>query len=152
MPRPRRAGWSAAVRHAGASLDFGGGAADLPLVARGGAAVDVASVGLTLAAEAVRAAAAGWSLRAGGEKRFGLSGGSVAALRAGWRNDGPSGNLQGLSAGGAFLWRLPGNGAAADRDLGTGPGWMVRALRFEYAWTPMGELGTAHWLAVGFVF
>ena len=56
-----------------------------------------------------------------------------------------------VAAGGGLHWHpaqgFAGRGGAEKRKT-----YFVSAVRVDYAWTPMGELGEAHWFSFGLVF
>lgn len=142
------------VQHLGTGLDYGGKSASLPMTIRGGAAVSPANLGLVVAADAVKPSDGNVSIRAGAEKSFALRGDVTALVRAGYRTGAPTGGMGGLAAGAEVFWH-PESGFGgfshpapdvAERQ------YPVQGLRISYAWTPMGELGDAHWFAVALSF
>jgi hypothetical protein len=146
----------ASVQKAGGSLTWDREAAKLPLTIRAGAAADLPDlpVGLTLAADAVKSGDDDLSIRAGAEARREVTPGFDARLRAGWRTGLDAGGLSGLSIGASAGWK-PEGGFLREHERATSDTpnpYPLTALRVEYAWTPMGDLGQAHWFSIGLMF
>jgi hypothetical protein len=142
---------AAAVQHLGSGLDYGGKSASLPFVVRGGAAYALKEFGIVVAADGVKPSDGTLSIRAGAEKSIALRSDVTAAVRAGWRTGAPQGSLAGIAAGAEMFWH-PASGfseAGSAREEGSYP---VTGIRIAYAWTPLGELGTAHWFLIGLTF
>jgi hypothetical protein len=145
---------AAAVQHLGTGLDYGGKTAALPMTIRGGAAVTLADLGLVVAADGVMPSDGNLSIRVGAEKGLVVRSDVSVAVRAGWRSSAPAGGVSGLAAGAEVLWHPAGGFNDSDvAGIGTSPeGRGVTAFRLIYAWTPLGELGAAHWFAVALSF
>ena len=144
---------AAAVQHLGSGLDYGGKSANLPMTVRGGVAYEVTDIGLLVAVDGVKPADADLSVRAGAEKSLALRSDVTAAVRAGWCGGTPQGSLTGFSAGAEVFWHPSGGfvePGAARFETETRSYW-VSGIRVAYAWTPLGELGTAHWFSVSLV-
>jgi hypothetical protein len=145
---------AAAAQHLGTGLDYGGKRASLPMTVRGGASYAVADLGLLVAVDGVKPSDADLSVRAGAEKSLALRSDVTAAVRAGWCGGAPQGSLTGFSAGAELFWHPAGGfveSTAARFETETKSYW-VSGIRVSYAWTPMGELGNAHWFSVALVF
>ena len=145
---------AAAVQLLGTGLDYGGESASLPLVIRGGAALRLADLGIVVAADGVMPSDGNLSVRAGAEKSLAVRSDVAVAVRAGWRTGAPEGSLAGLAAGAEVLWHPEaGFTDRAVTSIGESPeGRGVSGFRLSYAWTPLGELGDAHWFAVALSF
>lgn len=153
-PLPQLAA-GASVQRAGGTLTYDRDGAALPLTIRGGGAITLPMVPVTVAVDGVRVGDDDLSIRGGAEGRHEIKPGLDARVRAGWRTGTPSGGVSGLSAGAAMTWR-PAAGFI-DRDLlrmsdDGGQSFWLKAVRVEYAWTPMGDLGSAHWFSLGLLF
>lgn len=145
----------AAVQRIGGTLTFDREGAKLPMTVRAGGAFVLPMVPVTVAADAVKTGDEDLSIRGGAEYRREVKPGLDARVRAGWRTGTPTGGVSGLSAGAAVTWRP--EGGFIDRDFqrldeSGGMDWSLAAIRIEYAWTPMGELGSAHWFSLGLLF
>ena len=145
---------AAAVQHLGTGLDYGGKTSSLPVTIRGGAAVTLADLGLVVVADGVKPSDGDLSVRAGAEKSFAVRSDVSIAVRAGWRSGAPQGSLSGLAAGADVFWHPDGGfNDPALAGIGESPeGRGVTGFRLSYAWTPLGELGDAHWFAVALSF
>jgi hypothetical protein len=153
---------SVAVLHLGTALDYGSKSQSLPMTIRGGGSFDMTQFGATVAAEAVKPADGGLVIRIGAEKGFAAGRGLDISLRGGWRGGAPTGGTSGLSAGGGLRWRpllTDSDDPTSSRIQGfsgveqeAGSGYRIAAVGVDYAWTPMGELGSAHWFSVALIF
>ncbi len=144
-----------AVQRVGGKLTYDTEAASLPLTIRGGAAVSVPGIPVTAALDAVMIGDDDLSIRAGVEGRREVKPGLDARARAGYRTGAPAGGVSGLAAGAAVTWR-PEHGFF-DREFSrlddpASRSYRLAAVRIEYAWTPMGDLGNAHWFSLGLLF
>ncbi len=145
----------AAVQRVGGSLTFDTEAADLPLTIRGGAALAVPGLPITVALDAVQSGDDELSIRGGLEGSREVKPGLDARVRAGYRTGTPAGGVSGLAAGAAVTWRP--EAGFFDRDFAvledpSEHSFWLAAVRIEYAWTPMGDLGNAHWFSLGLLF
>lgn len=141
-----------AAQHLGTALGYGGAEAALPLTIRGGAAYALQPFRLTFAVDAVKPADADVSVRGGAEKGFAVRPDVSVAARAGYATAGPRGGLAGLALGAGVHWR-PADVPGGERAIEGEPRrWDIRGVRVDYAWTPLGELGAAHWFSVGLLF
>ena len=137
---------SAAVLHVGSSLKYDRKASSLPATLRGGVSYSLRSAGVSLAADAVKPGDGEIEFRGGAEEEFRVLDELSASVRCGWHSlaPGPGGGTTGISAGGGITWR-PGRGLGdSERD--------ISAVRVDYAWTPMGDLGAAHWFSFALIF
>lgn len=145
---------SVSALHMGSTLKFDAQKAQLPMTIRGGAAYAVPAYGVTAAADVVKPLKNEVSVHLGLEERVTLHRDVSLNVRGGWRSRAPTGRLSGVAAGGGLLWH-PVHGFAdrgGEEDAGQGKSYFVSAVRVDYAWTPMGELGEAHWFSFGLVF
>ena len=146
---------SAAAQHLGPSMKFGTKNSSLPMVLRAGASGVGLSGRLRLAGDVVKPADSGVVLLAGAEVSQDFSGDVSLSLRGGWKSVAPKGGNAGISAGGGLAWRprVP-LGKDADMETAFGPrdALTLSGIRVDYAWTPLGELGTAHWLSFSLAF
>lgn len=146
---------SAAAQHLGPAMKYGTKTSGLPMAIRGGVAGILMAGRLKLAADAVKPSDSGVVLMAGGEVSRSFSSDVTLSLRGGWKSVAPSGSNAGISAGGGLLWRpqVP-LGQDDDMEAAFGPrdALTLTGLRVDYAWTPLGELGTAHWLTFSLAF
>lgn len=145
----------ASVQRAGGTLTYDRESAALPMTIRGGGAVALPMLPVTLAVDGVRTGDEDLSIRGGAEGRHEVKPGLELRVRGGWRTGTPSGGVSGLAAGAAMTWR-PATGFI-DRELlrmsdDGGQSFWLTAVRVEYAWTPMGDLGQAHWFSLGLLF
>lgn len=145
----------AAVQHLGPGLKYGDKASNLPLTIRGGASGTMLNKRLLLAADVLKPSDGGVELLAGAELSQPFTGDITLSLRGGWRSVAPEGSNAGLSAGGGLRW-MPKKPLGTDEDLmnafGDTDSLKLSGIRLDYAWTPMGELGAAHWLSFAIVF
>ena len=146
---------SVAALHLGSALKFDQKAASLPVTIRGGASYLLPAYGVTLAADAIKPRDGDLSVHVGAEERIPLREELSVNVRGGWRSRAPSGgSVSGATAGGGLLWQpVKGfGGSRRVREFGEERSHPVRAIRLDYAWTPMGELGAAHWFSVALIF
>ena len=144
-----------AAQHLGPSMKFGVKASRLPMVIRGGVSGDLLSGRLRLAGDVVKPADSAAVLLAGAEVSRDFSGDVSLSLRGGWKSLAPQGGNGGVSAGGGLRWRpkVPlGKDADMESAFGIKDSLTLSGIRVDYAWTPLGELGTAHWLSFSLAF
>lgn len=142
-----------AIQHVGSTLTYGTATTKLPLDVRAGGVLTVA--GRTrFAADVLVPQGASVAVRGGGEQTIVVGPEVAVALRAGWRSDAPTGAAGGITAGAGVTWRSRGGFDSQEREVRGmgGESSPVRELRVDYAWTPMGDLGPAHWIAVAVGF
>jgi hypothetical protein len=146
---------SVSALHMGGSFKYGSGAESLPMTVRGGAAFSFGKTGLTAAAEAVKPADGNMEIRAGAEEEFAAGKELMVAARGGWKNGAPQGGVAGLTLGGGIRW-YPDKSDPDEGDAFTSTdgetGYRIGAIGVDYAWTPMGELGNAHWFSIALIF
>jgi len=146
---------SAAAQHLGPAMKFGTKTSSLPLVLRGGASGLLLNGRLRLAGDVVKPSDSGAVMLVGAEVSQDFSGDVSLSLRGGWKSVAPKGSNTGISAGGGLCWRprVP-LGKDEDMEEAFGPrdALTLSGIRVDYAWTPMGELGTAHWLSFSLAF
>ncbi len=145
---------AAAGLHLGSTLEYDRASARLPATIRGGVSYLLPKSHVTLVSDVVKPIDGDVVAHLGVEKgvefrkTFGLD------LRAGWHNGAPRGSLSGASAGCGVRW-IPEAGITESESLyGSGGevdgarSYPIKGVRVDYAWTPMGELGVAHWFSL----
>jgi len=145
---------SVSALHMGGSLKYGSRTASLPQTVRGGASFAFGKTGLTAAVEAIKPADGIHEIRAGAEEEFTAGKGFMVAARGGWRNGAPEGSMSGLTLGGGIRW-YPGKDSDESNQPGEADGevsYLIGAIALDYAWTPLGELGNAHWFSIALIF
>jgi len=146
---------SGSAQHLGSAMKFGSKTSSLPLVVRGGVAGDLLSGRIRLAGDVVKPSDSGMAILAGGEVTQPVTGEMSVCARGGWRSVAPKGGNSGISAGGGLIYRFRvpvGSGEAATEGAGVRDILALSAIRVDYAWNPLGELGTAHWLSFSLAF
>jgi hypothetical protein len=146
---------SLAAQHLGPSMKFGTKSSSLPMVIRGGVAGVLLSGRLRLAGDVVKPADSGAALLAGAEVSQDFANDVSLSLRGGWKSVAPQGGNAAVSAGGGLRWRpkVPlGRDEEMEEAFGARDSLTLSGIRVDYAWTPMGELGTAHWLSFSLAF
>ena len=145
---------SAAALHLGSELKYDRESAPLPTTLRCGAAYVVEAYGVTVAADVVKPWDGDLAVHAGAEERITLHKELAFSLRGGWHSKAPTGGARGMAAGVGIDWHPAGGFTDTEgyRKLGGVAPYAVSAVMVDYAWTPMGELGTAHWFSLALVF
>lgn len=144
---------SAAVQHVGGKLNYGTTAARVPLTARAGAAYAIPPYRMTVVLDAVKPQDGALGIHAGAEERFVVRDELTLAVRAGYHSDGPRGGAAGAAAGVGLDWHPAGGFGGDMRSPAETPSaYLVHAVRVEYAWTPLGELGAANWFSLALIF
>lgn len=136
---------SAAGLHVGSNLKYERESARMPTTLRGGAAYVFPGAGVTVAADGVKPLDGDLAVHLGVEESFALLDTVNFDLRGGWHSGAPRGDLSGASAGCGVEWAPP--FVAPPPSLGGDPSYPIRGVRVDYAWTPLGELGAAHWFS-----
>jgi len=146
---------SAAAQHLGPAMKFGTKTSSLPVVVRGGVSGVLLSGKLRLAGDVLKPSDSAAVMLAGAEVSQDFSGDVSLSLRGGWKSVAPKGGNAAISAGGGLRWR-PRVPLGKDEDMeaafGARDTLTLSGIRVDYAWTPMGELGTAHWLSFSLAF
>lgn len=144
---------SAAVQHLGGQLNYHAMGARLPAMIRAGAAYAIPAYRITVVLDAVKPQDGSAGIRAGAEERLIVREDLSLAVRAGYHTDGPRGGAAGAAAGAGFDWHPAGGfGGEAQPPGDASRSSLVKAVRVEYAWTPLGELGAANWFSVALIF
>lgn len=144
---------SAAVQHLGGKLDYDRTAARVPSMLRAGAAYEIPAYRITVVLDAVKPQDGALGIRGGAEERFAVREDLALALRAGYHTDGPRGGATGAAAGLGVDWHPAGGFGGEVRSAAPGDkAYLVHAVRVEYAWTPLGELGAANWFSLSLIF
>jgi hypothetical protein len=137
--------------HLGPGLKYDRTTASLPATVRVGGSYRFLAGAGTVSADVVKPAGEDLSVRGGAEYMVSAGKDVTVGPRLGYRTAAPTGTLGGLSAGAGVTWRPP----AASPEDGIQPEPTMFALnvfRVDYAWTPMGELGSAHWFTFVLLF
>jgi len=144
---------SAAVQHVGGRLTYAATGARLPAMIRAGGAWALPAYRMTVVLDAVKPQDGSAGLRAGAEERLIVRNDLSLAVRAGYHTDGPRGGAAGATAGAGFDWHPAGGfGGDVRTPVEEPKSYLVKAVRVEYAWTPLGELGAANWFSVALIF
>ncbi len=145
----------ASVQHLGSSLEYVGESAAIPLTIRGGISYRMKTAGLILASDVVKPSDEALSLRIGLEENMEAGRNMVLSARGGWRSGTAAGSLSGLTAGGAVCW-YPKEDFLRRPEGSDDSVWPSRyrlsGISVEYAWTPLGDLGQAHWFSFALIF
>jgi len=144
---------AAAVQHLGGKLNYGSAAARLPATVRAGGAYEIPAYRITLVLDGIKPQDGVVGVHFGAEERFIVRESLSLAVRAGWHSDGPRGGATGAAAGAGLDWH-PAGGFGDDprsADQEHTP-YLVKSVRVEYAWTPVGELGAANWFSLALNF
>jgi hypothetical protein len=137
------------MMHVGPGLKYDRKTASLPATVRAGGAYRFLKGEATVALDIVKAAGEDMSVRGGAEYTVAAGPDVKLSPRLGYKTGAPQGSLSGLSVGAGVSWRPP----AAALEEGPEPTiFALNAFRVDYAWTPMGELGSAHWFTFILLF
>jgi len=146
---------SAAAQHLGPAMKYGTKTSSLPLVIRGGAAVSLVSGRVKLAVDGLKSTGGSPAVLTGAEVNQGFSGDVSLSLRGGWKSVAPKGSNSGISVGGGLRWtpKVPlGRDEVLEAVTGGKDTLVLSGIGVDYAWTPMGELGVAHWFSFSLAF
>ena len=143
--------FAVSVMHMGPGLKYDRKAASLPATVRAGGNYRFLKGNAAVALDVVKAVGDDLSVRGGGEYTVAAGPDVSLSPRVGYKTGGPQGSLSGLSVGAGISWRPPaaslGEGSQPESTIFT-----LNVFRVDYAWTPMGELGSAHWFTFILLF
>jgi len=146
---------SGVLQNVGTPLRYDSAASHLPLTVRGGGAISFLEGKVLVAADAVKSSDAPLGACLGAEYEHAVEAEFSLCFRTGWSSISPEGSGTGITVGGGLDWH-PLTKVGGDPDLarafGEGYESGISGLRVDYAWTPMGELGVAHWISFGLSF
>ncbi len=145
------------LQHMGTPLEYDREANALPLTIRAGASYELDEAGLVFVSDVMKPKDESASIRMGVNKAARVGETVGMNLRAGWRSGAGGGGVAGLALGGGISWRVVEDfmdWPARVRAVGekSPPNYRISLACVDYAWTPMGELGQAHWFSFALMF
>jgi hypothetical protein len=146
--------FAAAGLHLGSTLKYDRVGARLPATVRGGVAYLLPGSHVALVTDLVKPIDGDVIAHLGVEEGVSFHRTLGLDLRAGWHTGAPRGSLSGASAGCGVNWvpeaglDEPGVVSGSGSPFGASRAYPIKGVSVDYAWTPMGELGVAHWFSL----